>query len=435
MSAGQNHSSVGAHNRAVVLDIVRRSGPVTRTDLRDRTGLTAQTVSNIAARLVADGLLREDGRALSLDPDGRFGIGIHLDPAQVTVVLVDLAGGLVAPRAASGAGRPLAGGLVAPRAPSGAGRPRGADADHTRVAEHRLGAADIDDPAATIDAMAAAVEDLLARTDRTRVAGIGVAVPGPIQPDGSALGRPAQLTAWSGVPIAAELTTRTGLPVLVEKDVVASALAEWWTAPSADDLVSVYLGHGVGAGIVTGGEVVRGSTGNAGEFGGMPVHAHGRWTELWEACQPLQQVRRAVAAGLLDPVPDDSPAAVRTAFERLCATPAARPLLAEAGTALGSALAHVVELLDVPRVVIGGSAALAGGHALLDALGARLAERLPAEAVPSVEFTTLGEDVVARGAACAVLGNEPAVSAPVPRTVRMVRTGGPARPRDIAHPW
>ncbi|ROP65894.1 ROK family transcriptional regulator [Curtobacterium sp. ZW137] len=415
MSAGQNHTSIGAHNRAVVLDIVRRNGPVTRTDLRDRTGLTAQTVSNIAARLVADGLVREDGRALTLDPDGRFGIGIHLDPAQVTVVLVDLAGGL--------------------------------------VEERSLGAADTDDPTSTIDAMADAVDDLLTRTDRSRTradrtrartrtdrtrartAGIGVAVPGPIHPGGSTLGRPAQLTAWAGIPIAAELTARTALPVLVEKDVVASALAEWWTASSTDDLVSVYLGHGVGAGIVTGGEVVRGSTGNAGEFGGMPVHAHGGWTELWEACQPLQQVRRAITAGLLDPTDDESPAAVRLAFERLCAMPAARPLLTEAGTALGSALAHVVELLDLPRVVIGGSAALAGGPTLLDALGARLVERLPTGTAPTVAFTTLGEDVVARGAACAVLSGEPASSASVPRAVRMVRTGGPARPRDIAHPW
>ncbi|MEN0103960.1 MAG: ROK family transcriptional regulator [Curtobacterium sp.] len=429
MSAGQNATHIAAHNRAVVLDVVRRDGPVTRSALTTRTALTAQTVSNIAARLLADGLVRETGaavretgsavretgaavreidaavrvagpvagRRLELAPDGRFAVGVHLDPAQVSVVLLDLAGGL--------------------------------------VAEQHLGAADVDDPSSTLDAMAGAVDHLVtaAGIDRARVAGIGVAAPGPIERDRAALGAPVQLASWSGVPIAAELAERTGFPVRIEKDVVASALAEWWTARSTEDLVSVYLGHGVGAGIVVGGEVVRGSTGNAGEFGGIPVHAHGGWTELWEACQPLQQVRRGVAAGLLAPVAED-PASVRAAFERLCALPAARPLLAEAGAALGSALVHVVELLDVQRVVVGGSAALAGGATLLDALHARLFERLGSRRAPAVAFTALGEDVVARGAACAVLLTS-VPAGPVVRAVRQVRTGGPARPRDIAHPW
>ncbi|MFZ6993126.1 ROK family transcriptional regulator [Curtobacterium sp. RRHDQ66] len=409
MSAGQNATHIAAHNRAVVLDVVRRDGPVTRSALTTRTALTAQTVSNIAARLLADGLVRETGaadklldgtaagRRLELAPGGRFAVGVHLDPAQVSVVLLDLAGGL--------------------------------------VAEQHLGAAAVDDPSSTLDAMAGAVDHLVtaARIDRARVAGIGVAAPGPIEQDRAALGAPVQLASWSGVPLAAELAERTGFPVRIEKDVVASALAEWWTARSTEDLVSVYLGHGVGAGIVVGGEVVRGSTGNAGEFGGIPVHAHGGWTELWDACQPLQQVRRGVAAGLLPPVAED-PASVRAAFERLCALPAARPLLAEAGAALGSALVHVVELLDVQRVVVGGSAALAGGATLLDALQARLFERLGSRRAPAVAFTALGEDVVARGAACAVLLTS-APAGPVVPAVRQIRSGGPARPRDIAHPW
>ncbi|WP_186317527.1 ROK family transcriptional regulator [Curtobacterium sp. 9128] len=410
MSAGQNGAHVAAHNRAVVLDVVRRDGPVSRSALTQRTGLTAQTVSNIAARLLADGLVRERGaggdrgvagagvarRRLELAPDGCSAVGIHLDPAQVSVVLLDLAGGLLAQR--------------------------------------HLGAADLDRPAATLDAMAAAVEDVLAETgvDRTRVVGIGIAAPGPIERDLAALGAPVQLASWSGVPLAAELAARTGLPVRIEKDAVASALAEWWTGSATEDLVSVYLGHGVGAGIVVGGEVVRGSTGNAGEFGAMPVHAHGGWTELWEACQPLQQVRRGVAAGLLAD-PSEDPASVRAAFERLCAGEAARPLLVEAGGALGSALVHVVELLDVRRVVVGGSTALAGGEPFLDALRTRLRDRLVHGPVPSVVVTALGEDVVARGAACSVLlTTVPSAGGGV---VRQIRTGGRARPRDIAHPW
>ena len=417
MAAGQDDARLGSHNRRLVLDLVRRNGPLTRAAVRTATGLTPQTVSNITARLLADGLVREapatpgtrTPRALTLAPDGRSAVGVHIDPAQVTVVLLDLAGGLVTAR--------------------------------------HLGAADPLDPAATLDRIADAVEDVLTTSgvDRRRVSGIGVATPGPLDaepPAATVLGAPAQLTGWAGIPIAAALATRTGLPVHVEKDAVADALAEWWTATSTEDLVAVYLGHGVSAGIVLDGRVVRGGTGNAGEFGGMPVHAHGGWTALWQACQPFQQVRRGIAAGLLPGVPSpdpEDPAAVRAAFERLCAGPAAHDLVAQAGTALGSALAHVVELLDLPRVVVGGSAALAGGATFLDAVRARLAERLPL-AVPAVAFTTLGEDVVARGAACAVLATAAASAGPVPPAlladrVPSTRSGGSSRRRDIAHPW
>lgn len=409
MSAGQNHTHTGAHNRAVALDLVRRSGPLTRTDIRDRTGLSAQTVSNITARLQADGLVHDVDRRLTLARDGRFAVGVHLDPAHVAVVLLDLGGGL--------------------------------------VTEHQLGAADLTDPGRTLDAMAQAVADVVTRAhvDPARVVGIGIAAPGPIELDGATLGAPAQLTAWTGFPLAAELARRTGLPVHVEKDVVASALAEWWTAPVVTDLVSLYLGHGVGAGIVVGGQVVRGSTGNAGEFGGMPVSAHGAWMPLWQACQPLQQVRRGIAAGLLPAgTPLEDPGAVRSAFDDLCRAPGAAPLVVEAGAAVGSALVHLVELLDLPRIVVGGSAAQAAGSVLLDALRARLGERLTTTAMPWVGATTLGENVVARGAACAVLQATPASTpgsvGPVTagrtrQTARTARTGGPARPRDIAHPW
>ncbi|TDW74303.1 putative NBD/HSP70 family sugar kinase [Curtobacterium sp. PhB25] len=410
-TGGTNLVRVGVQNRALVLDLVRRRGPFSRAELMRATGLSAQTVSNIAAGLVAAGLVREapgGGRRLEVVAGSRSAIGVHLDPAHLVVVRTDLTGAVLAVEHV--------------------------DLDAT------------DDPARTLDTMAAAVHRVRGDGSRARSrtgvpapAGIGLAVPGSIDPDGVRMGTPAQLPAWWSLPVTDELAAWTGLPVRLEKDGVASALGEVWSAAGADDLVSVFLGHGISAATVAAGEVVRGATGNAGEFGGMPVEAHGRWTEVWEACQPLQQVRRGIDAGLLPTgIPLDRASDVRHAFERLCATPSAAPLVAEAGAALGSALAHVVELLDVPRVVIGGSAALAGGDVFIAAVRERLAVRLPNGPFPTVAATAFGEASVARGAACAVLQADLAVPAPVGRGAGVGtgrRPGGPVHVRSIAHPW
>lgn len=395
---GTNLVHVGEHNRALVVDLVRRRGPVTRADLARSTGLSAQTVTNIAATLVRGGLLRESpdgGRGLEVVATARTAVGVHLDPAHLVVVRADLTGRVLAE-------------------------------DHVDLDA-------VDDPGATLDTAAAAVGRVCA--DGAAVDGIGLAVPGPIDPDGVRTGSPAQLPAWRHLPVAAELAARTGVPVRLEKDSTASALGEVWAGPAPDDLVSVFLGHGIGAATVAHGEVVRGASGNAGEFGGMPVHAHGGWTEVWEACQPLQQVRRAIDAGLLPAaVPLDRAVDVRRAFARLCALPGAAPLVAEAGAALGSALALVVELLDVPRATIGGSAALAGGTVFLTAVRRRLAERLPLGPFPTVAFTDHGEAAVARGAACSVLRAGLAMPVLVASGTGG-RPGGPVPARSIAHPW
>jgi len=419
LQRGTNNARVGTLNRALVLDVVRRRGPVTRAAVAGATGLTAQTVSNIAARLLSQGLVRED-RVLASDPhrvlriaaDARYAVGLHLDPARVVAVLVDLAGTV-------------------------------------RATEH-VDTGPLRGPVEIVDAMVAVTERLVATplaehtaaapAVRDRLLGIGIAAPGPLDPLHQTLAAPVQLPGWGGLPLADEVRRRTGMPVLLEKDGVAAGLGEAWTTTDTTGLVSVTLGHGISAAVVAGGSVVRGATGNAGEFGGMPVHAHGRWTAVWEACQPLQQVERAIGAGVLPPgTAIDRPAAVRAAYEALCASDAGRSLVAAGGTALGTALAHVVELLDVTDVVIGGSAAIAGGTVFLDAVRAGLTGRLPEGSRVAVETTTHGEAAVARGAACAVLATAldaaPAVpTTPVPATVPGARVRSP-RARSIAHPW
>ena len=104
---GTNLPRMGDFNQSVVLEAIRRSVTgLSRIELAEVTGLSAQTVTNITRRLIELGLIVEAGRTISgpgkprtilrLNPSRRFAVGVHLDPAVLTLVLLDLAGDVVA---------------------------------------------------------------------------------------------------------------------------------------------------------------------------------------------------------------------------------------------------------------------------------------------------------------------------------------------------
>jgi len=106
---GTNLDRVGGFNDAVVLDGIRRAEQLSRVELAEITGLSGQAISNIIRRLLAAGLVREAGRLrttglgkprtmLELEPTGQYAVGVHLDPAVVTVALLDLTGDVIARR-------------------------------------------------------------------------------------------------------------------------------------------------------------------------------------------------------------------------------------------------------------------------------------------------------------------------------------------------
>ncbi|MFD3400994.1 ROK family transcriptional regulator [Kribbella sp. NPDC058693] len=387
---GTNLDRVGGFNDAVVLDAIRRSEQLSRVELAEATGLSGQAISNIARRLLDAGLVREAGRLrgaglgkprtlLELEPTGQYAVGVHLDPSVVTVVLLDLTGEVVARRP---------------------------------VDQYA------DDPDVLIDGIAKTIEEVIAASGapRDRVTGVGIAAPGPIDVERGVVVDPPNLSAWHLVPLRDELRERTGLPIVLDKDVTAAASAEKW-AGQGGSFLFFYLGTGVGAGLVIGDEIVRGSSSNVGEIGHVivdpdgPVCYCGRRGCVGETSQPRYLVQQAVEAGVLAQGIDieDRPA-VDAAFAQLCASAADSPGAAqEIIVALAGRIAKVVEdianLLDLERVVFGGPhweqlAPVLGG-AVRDALDDRFLVRAvhPFE----VAGTALGQDVGAIGAASLVL--------------------------------
>lgn len=106
---------------------------------------------------------------------------------------------------------------------------------------------------------------------------IGIAAPGPLDPGRGALCQPPNLPGWDDVPLCDWLAELLGAPAYLENDANAAALAEWryGAGQGCRDMVYLTMSTGVGAGLILDGRLHRGSTGNAGEVGHLPIEWNG----------------------------------------------------------------------------------------------------------------------------------------------------------------
>lgn len=175
------------------------------------------------------------------------------------------------------------------------------------LAEHRVDTPGSRDPDDLFDAM----ESVAVRL-RPEVEAVGLGIAGLVDREGMMHLAP-HLAALHGKPVRAEMEKRLDLPVAVENDVTCATWSEHYVgaARGASDSVCVAIGTGIGAGIVAGGEVVRGAHGFAGEAGHMlidpvgpvcPCGKHGCWERLASGSGLGRQARDAAEAGQLDRV-------------------------------------------------------------------------------------------------------------------------------------
>ncbi|WP_317229103.1 ROK family transcriptional regulator [Clavibacter sp. MX14-G9D] len=389
MPRGSNLPRLADYNQAVVLDLVRREPGRSRADLQRISGLASQTISNITRRLIDKGMIRESAPAdtsrgrpsipLSVDPDGACAVGVHVDPARLTVLLLDIAGTIRDSRE-----------LRTPQSP---------------------------DPDDTTALIARSVDEMVRASgvEGARVLGLGVAVPGPLDVRSGVMIAPPQLPRWRHVRLRADLHAATGMPVLLDKDVTAAATAELRATADADFLF-LYLGSGVGASVVSESQVLRGTSNNVGEIGDILVDPAaedlgwvGRRGGLAAACVPEALVIQAVQAGLM-PLPDLADyLALDDALTRLSelaagGDPVAMALLSRAARRVASGIAVLVNFLDVPRVVLGGPA----WNRLRATFLPVLEEAVQRELVVArpgfrVAGSPVGEQIAAQGAAELVL--------------------------------
>ncbi|OCJ02430.1 sugar kinase [Rhizobium sp. AC27/96] len=256
-TSGTNHEGTSAHNRRVIIDALRLNGALSRADLARATRLTKQTVSNIMEELENDGLVtsRETVRRgrgqpstpYGLVPEGAFAIGLQIDRHITRAIAVDLVGNVLIRKEANlPAGGPVTGTPVVLQL----------------VQEIRTEL------------------KLLAAQAEKRLVGLGVAMPGPFGTDQDEAENPWMMGPWQRFPLLETLSAGTGLNVTLQNDAAACATAERMVgaAHGLDHAVCLYVGYGIGAGLILGGELYSGARGNAGEIGMALLSVSGRRT-------------------------------------------------------------------------------------------------------------------------------------------------------------
>jgi glucokinase len=130
---------------------------------------------------------------------------------------------------------------------------------------------------AVVQSLVGAIETLRTRWGAAGLAGIGVAVPGFILMEPGVIVGSNNMAALENYPVRDDLSRRLGTRVILENDANAAALGEKWMGAGRDveDLVLLTLGTGIGGGIISGGKVLHGHVGMAGEIGHMTVNPTG----------------------------------------------------------------------------------------------------------------------------------------------------------------
>jgi predicted NBD/HSP70 family sugar kinase len=385
MLRGSNLLRLADYNQAVVLDLIRRNPGRSRADLQRDSGLSSQTISNIARRLIDSEMISESapidtlrGRPsipLAINNGGAYSVGVHIDPARLTILLLDLAG----------------------------------EVRHRRELRTPQGAS----PDALTTLVAESTDRLISEAgiDRDRVLGLGIAVPGPLNVLTGIVLDPPQLPQWRDVRLRADLHDAAGMPVLLDKDVTASATAELRNSADSDFLF-IYLGSGVGASVVTQGQVLRGASNNIGEIGDILVDPaaeelgwSGRRGGLAAACVPEALAIQAAQAGLI-PLPELTD---YLAIDDACTTlselaaggdAGAIAILDRAARRVAVGIGVLVNFLDVPKVVLGGPTWNRLSSAFLPVLeDAVRRELVVSRDVFTVEGSSVGEQIAALGAA------------------------------------
>ena len=353
------------HNRSLVLQTVYRVGQQSRADIARETGLTRVTVSDLVAELIAEGLVIETGQREDARP-GKPATLLELDRTAFQIIGIDLSEYAIF----RGAVLDLDGHIVH-RAEVPLGRAAGADATALVI---RL------------------AESLVAQATLP-ILGLGVGSPGVVDLAGVVLSAPN--LGWLGEDLQGILSTRFGLPVVVANDANAAALAEHSFGDADSDMMLVKVGHGVGAGLLLDGTPLFGSRFAAGEIGHVVVGTDGG---LECVCGKHGCLETWLATPRLE--------------KAIAATPESRTeILTEAGQRLGIALAPVVGALNLAVVVLSGPTELLDGPlalATIETLRSRTMAEFHGDL--TLRMTTLGEDIVMRGAAVMVLSAQLGVS-------------------------
>ncbi|WP_299989557.1 ROK family transcriptional regulator [uncultured Ruegeria sp.] len=357
-----------------IVQAITTYGPISRASVAKMTGYSKQTVSEIVSSLEEDGWVQTVGRTEG--NVGRRAVVYEIVPDAALVASVDLGGTKVRVALCN-----LSGGVVAEAA-----EPTCKDG----------GEAVVDQIARMVNG---ATSNLGIAPSKIRVAVIGV--PGVPDLETGHINLAPNIIGIDRIDFSSLLRVRLGIEVIVENDVNLAALGEHWMTHQGDkdDLVFLSIGTGIGAGVVIGGQLVRGATGGAGEVGFIPFGADPTEPESLKV-GALERVTATTAivggyrqeTGMQKTVPE-----IFDAF--VAGEEAAANVLQTTASYIARTIGAIAALIDPNCVVIGGS--IGAREELIRMIEQEIARNLP-RAIP-VEASALGNHAALAGGTAVAL--------------------------------
>ncbi|MBX3244570.1 MAG: ROK family transcriptional regulator [Acidobacteria bacterium] len=255
------HNTIRDINRQIVLNFIRVHSPISRAEIARETSLQRSTISAIVEDLTQEGFVEDIGTGTStggrkptllrLKTGTPVALGVDVTPRETTIALADLAGNL----------------LETERFPT--------SSDIRYMNEQILG---------KVSKFAASYPNAELR--------VGISIPGIADPSSNTIAY-IPYFQWTNWDIGKQIEEKTGLPVTIDNDANAVALAELWFGDGqiskTHNFITILVAEGIGTGIIIKGEVYRGEFGAAGEFGhmyvgeGAPVECSCGRRDCWEA--------------------------------------------------------------------------------------------------------------------------------------------------------
>lgn len=314
-----------AINRRLVLNLIRKTGGISRSEISTQTGLSAAAVGFVVADLIEEGFLHQGkpegsnaGRKpvpLTLNENGHLAIGIKLSLGRIDCILTDMS--------------------IKPIDQISTVLPR-------RVPT----------PDEVVAATTAAVQQLVSSSGAGRpILGVGLTLPGRLDVE---LGRcvRSHRFQWHNVDIGPLVSASIGLPVYIEDDTLAFGLAHhlFGLGQSCTTFAALAVGEGIGCATITHERVHRGALGNAGKVGHVLHSNEGPMCECGRvgclqasySASALEQRWRTIGAKqtLIEAVDEKKPEALA--------------LVKDAGKVIGRHLAEWITVIDPERVILGG---------------------------------------------------------------------------------
>lgn len=339
------HSFVRAYNREAILRTIRVAELISRIDIAKATGLSQASVTGITADLISEGLiqekksgLHEGGRPpmlLSISPDGAYAIGINLTIEKIDVAIINF------------------------------------QAEIKAFHSHKLNSLyyTVED---IVDKMARCVRECMweANFSKDMISGIGIGIPGLVDSESGKI-RFLPNYGWENVNLRNLFQSQINLPAYIENSSNNLAIAEQWfgIGKGMNNFIVVTLENGVGAGCVINGQLSRGYTGIAGEFGHMTMKPDGPRCRCGKkGCVEayagnnsiIRDAKKLAMKGLWN---RENPETItyNDIIEALHNKESVLvDLFNKAGDILGIGIAHLITLLNPEKIIVTGKGVQAG---------------------------------------------------------------------------